>query len=319
MNSFEDGFRLWLRRKQTALDAACSKAIKDGLQGLDATNLNAANESLSKLYASDSGFGYGPGSDCDYSLKGVGSLYTGHWHGKRVHDSLAFLVALRSAFSMKPVHVLDIGAGTGAVLWAWTLLATFSREIGNPMPVHSWTSLDSSSEMLAQNKRLWERLCQVLPNANRVVARALTLCGDWRNHPTLPSNGTIIGSFLFSRHDLSNPVETSKIFADFVSKSAASVVMLSTRPNKRAVLDRLKTRLAGWTETEAPALFTSSLKGELRACQIAVKEAFARHTVACEAKTLGKFHWGGAASNACLLWMVREQDSSGARGNPATP
>jgi hypothetical protein len=102
MTHFETRFISWLRRKKPVLDDACCEAIHDGLRVLDTSQLNAANTSINNLYASDFGGGWGPGVDCDYTLAGVGPLYTAHFHGKRVHDALSYLIRLLPALAAVP-------------------------------------------------------------------------------------------------------------------------------------------------------------------------------------------------------------------------
>jgi hypothetical protein len=183
---FETRFVAWLRQKKPVLDQACCHAVREGLQGLDASTLNAANASLERIYAPGAGSSFARSGDCDYSLQGIGPLYTCHFHGKRIHDALSYLVRLKASIETGPRQVLDIGAGTGAVLWAWTLLACFARAEKTPLPVLSWASLDSSPEMVAQSNRLWDALCKALPAAASVVARQPPLCGDWKKPPVLP-------------------------------------------------------------------------------------------------------------------------------------
>ncbi|MBO0697501.1 MAG: hypothetical protein J2P46_03840 [Zavarzinella sp.] len=306
MSSFESRFTTWLRRKRSALDEACANAIREGLKGLGAMELNAANASVTNLYASDFGGGYGPGSDCDYSLKGVGPLYAGHWHGKRIHDSLSFLVPLRGVLSGQPLQIVDVGAGTGALLWAWVLIASFSREVGSPLPNHTWTSLDSSSEMLGQGERLWTSLCKVLPAARQVVTSRPPVCGDWRTPPALPRADMVIGSFLLSRRDLGDPARTAKDLEAFLNRVSASAFLTWTKDNKSAVLDHLKKLFSGWKDAQISDLFKSPLSGPLRACRSAVQEALARSGAICEPESLEKqIIWGGATTKAYLLWMMR--------------
>ncbi len=95
MKSFEESFSDWIQAKKRALDDACGAAMQDGIAGLTGPQLAAANEALNELYADTSSAVALPGGDCDYSLRGVGPLYTGHWHGKRVHDGLSVLLPLR--------------------------------------------------------------------------------------------------------------------------------------------------------------------------------------------------------------------------------
>lgn len=308
MIHFETRFITWLRRNKPALDAACCKAIDEGLRGLDAARLAAANASINNLYASDYGGGWGPGIDCNYSLAGVGPLYTAHFHGKRVHDCLSYLVRLTPALAGGPTQVIDLGAGTGAALWAWTLICCFARETNNPLPVLTWTSLDSSPEMVAQDNRLWSKLCEVLPEASSVVVRHPPRHADWRNPPAVPAGATVVGSYLFSRHESSNPaaVATAGEFAALVNRISAAAILIWVKENKRAVLDGIRQRFATWKDVSPRPPFETYLKGDLAKCQEALKQAFGQHGLPCDTHLLKKqLHWGGARPNALVLWLVR--------------
>ena len=263
MTSFEASFSAWLKAKASDLDDACGAAMQDGLVGLSGSELDAANKSLSTLYADTSSGTVLRGGDCDYSLKGMGPLYTGHWHGKRTHDGLSVILPLRSLLSGQPTNVVDIGAGTDAALWAWTLIACFADANRSPYPVHTWTSIDSSRDMIAQSNRLWASMCAVLPDAARVVNRQSALLGDWRKPPSLPANAIVVGSYLFSKTDADDSRRTAPAFAAFLKGIHAAAIVLWTTKNKRGVLDRIRTELIWWKNHTPQTLFDCPLQGTM--------------------------------------------------------
>lgn len=305
MSSFESSFYSWLSSKATALEGACGAAMQDGMVGLSGPELDAANRSLSNLYADTSSGMALPGGDCDYSLKGIGPLYTGHWHGKRVHDGVSVLLPLRSALSARSLDVIDVGAGTGAALWAWTLIACFARGRGAPLPVHTWTSIDASTDMLAQGDRLWDRLRGVLPQAANVVKRRAPLCGDWRNPPALLAGDVVVGSYVFSRTDSDDPVGTAKAFAGFVNNARASTLAIWTKENKSAVLSELRTKLRLWKDHTPHQMFDCPLQGRMRKCLEVAGKKFAALNLPSDAEWSKRFNWGRAPTDASLLAMAR--------------
>ena len=305
MKSFEASFSTWLESKAPALDDACGAAMQEGLAGLSGPDLEAANQSINNLY-----FEKGPGKafrerDCDYSLRGIGPLYTGHWHGKRVHEAIAILMPLRALLLDRPMNLIDVGAGTDAVLWAWTLIASFaSSQDSPPYPVHSWTSIDSSQEMIAQSDRLWTRLCAVLPEAERVVKRQPPLWADWRKSHSLPANAIVLGSYLFSKADADASRRTAPAFAAFLKNARAASVVLWTTKNKRGVLDRTRTELAGWWDVTPKTLFDCPLKGKMRKCLTVMEDAADSLSIAKDAQWDSRFNWGLAPLHTWLLAMT---------------
>ena len=309
MNKFESHFNGWLRPWQSqrcdACGDACGDAMQDGIAPLSGPELDGANKSLNNLYADTSSGWACAGGDCDYSLPGTGPLYTGHWHGKRVHDGLSVLLPLLPVLSARPVCVIDIGAGTGAALWAWTLLARCAQEWGSPLPVHSWYSIDCSQSMLKQSDRLWGKLCRVLPNAPELVNRQPAALCDWRNHPPLPTGALVVGSYLFARADLTNPAATAAAFVAFLTRLTASGVVLWTKPNKCAVQDGVKTQLVGWIDRTPLKLFDCALQGQMRKCLSVAQAKFVEVNLPRDPEWNKRLNWGCAPTKVARLAMTR--------------
>jgi hypothetical protein len=292
-------FQVWLSEKRSLLDRACGEAIAEGLSGLSPLDLNRPDVSLRRLYKKSSSVG-----DCDYDLKGIAALYTGHWQGKRVHDALQILVPLVPRLARRKWSIVELGAGTGAVLWAWTLIACFAHEKGTPLPIHTWTSLDASQEMATQSNRLWKSLCESLPLASRVVDRKPPIVDDWRNLPAVPRKGIVISSYLFSWEEADDPEATAASMTTFVHHSHAFAILFWTKASKSPILKGVESRLESWT-TISPSLFRSPLKGAMSACEAAAREAFRRIGVSASKTAFEDFHWGGASTDASLLLMTR--------------
>ncbi len=278
--------------------------MQDGLAGLNSAELIAANNSLNKLYADTTSGVAMPGGDCDYSLKGVGALYTAHWHGKRVHDALSVVMPLATELSKRPLSIVDVGAGTDATLWAWSLMATLSAKLSKPFPIHSWTRLDTSHEMLRQGDRLWARLQPALPLAGKVVNRQPGLVADWRASPAITSDSVLFGSYLFSRADAGNPTATGKAFADFLRNSAAYAAVLWTKSNKSSILASIQTQLK-WRDVTPQSLYQCPLQGQMRNCLQLATSVFSAKGAAPDDQWPRRFNWGRAPSDAPALVLVR--------------
>lgn len=305
MSSFEDSFSTWLKSQKSSLDLACGDAVRAGLAGLNVAEFTAANKSLNNLYADTSSGVAIPGGDCDYSLKGIGQLYTAHWHGKRMHDALSVLVPLRALFSGRRSNVVEVGAGTGAALWAWTLLTCYAIQARTPLPVVSWTSLDSSADMLAQNERLWKFFSGRFLQTRKVVNRQTVQCANWRSPPSLPNKPAIVGSYVFSRLESSNATRTAKAFAAFVNSCGACAVVVWTKSNKSGVLNGLRNELQNWTDLTPQSLFACPLGGRMHKCLSVVSSTATALNVNPDPEWPKRFNWGKAPSDVSVLAMIR--------------
>ena len=208
------------------------------------------------------------------------------------------------------MSVIDVGAGTDAVLWAWTLIASFANSQDSPLPVHSWTSVDSSREMIAQGDRLWARLCAVHPEAARVVKRQTPLWTDWRKPRSLPANATVLGSYLFSKSDAYASRRTAPAFAAFLKNARAASVILWTTKNKRGALDRTRTELAGWWDVTPQILFDCPLRGNMRRCLAVMEDAANSLSIAKDAQWESRFNWGLAPLHTWLLAMTASKNEN---------
>ena len=306
MSFAEQDFSDWLLRNKALLEQACGRATEEGFVGLNAQQLDAANKSLSNLYADTSAGIPLSGGDCDYSLKGVGPLYTGHYHGKRVHDALAVLTACRSYFLNEPYRILDVGSGTGAVLWAWALIAVFSEKCGFTPPKHTWLSIDSSQEMTDHNSRLWSQFVAVFPGVEKLVQRETPLVVDWRSQ-SVPSADIVLGSYLFSRRESDDSTRTAREFADFLQRTGAFGILIWIKPTKRKTFDSLRNELKSWTNSDPPTLYKCPLRGRMQACLEIAKKTFTARKLPVDDAWDRHFNWGKAPTDVDVCLMGRKK------------
>jgi SAM-dependent methyltransferase len=95
------------------------------------------------------------GLDADYSLPGVGRLYSSWYHVRRIRTSRFALENLRDKNHIK--SVIDLGCGTGSVAWA---LASLGWDI------EQYVGIDSSEPMLRWAELLWQSK-QEVPGSSR--------------------------------------------------------------------------------------------------------------------------------------------------------
>lgn len=303
----KDRFCLWLKAKQNQLDLICGEALVEGFRALNGQDLELANQSLNSLYADTSSGSPLPGGDCDYSLPGVGPLYTPHWHGKRVHDGLAVLTPLIDMLADKPLSVLDVGAGTGGALWAWALTCCYLSEEKITVPKHQWFSLDSSASMIDQSERLWEYFYKSIPKVTEVVDRQTPVCRDWRNAGTQLTADLILGSYVFSRNDADDAAKTAAAFVELLNKTGASRLAIWTRTNKSRVQDELRKLLSNWTDVspQSKNLFLCPLRGRMKSCLEATISRFKHYNLPIDQNWARRFNWGNSPTEAAVLAMRR--------------
>ncbi len=306
MKALPNTFGHWLLTRKQRLDEACAAAFRSGADRLSAAELKAANLSMKSLYAACDADRYTCGGDCDYALAGAGVMYTGHFHGKRVHDSMAVLETLPDMFRTKELHICDVGAGSGAALWAWALIACYLRDIKTECPVHNWTSIDSSPCMLEQNERLWLELCKVLPDVQKVVSRQVPICTDWRTQHTIPTGAVVIGGYLFSREDSTRHTRTARAFASTLQDSGAAAVVLWTAESKTIVMRRLIRQLKGWDDQSPKNLAKCPLDGRMLQCIYAAQSAFRSVALPIDTDWPQRYNWGSYPTKATALAMVRK-------------
>ncbi len=97
--------------------------------------------------------------DCDYTSGAIGPAYTAYYHARKVHDAVFYLQALAQAVPSTPIRtIVDLGAGTGAVLWA----AVFHRFLGfGPLAADKLRIIcvEPAGPMRCEGEHLWRALC----------------------------------------------------------------------------------------------------------------------------------------------------------------
>lgn len=98
------------------------------------------------------------GWDADYDNAGIGRMYASWYHLRRVRG--AFEILRPRLLAGRPITVLDLGCGTGAVAWALGMLGLQVRYLG----------VDSSRPMLTWARGLWDVFRESRPECDTVDA-----------------------------------------------------------------------------------------------------------------------------------------------------
>ena len=99
------------------------------------------------------------GGDADYDNAGIGRMYASWYHLRRVRG--AFEILRPRLLAGRPITVLDLGCGTGAVAWALGMLGLQVRYLG----------VDSSRPMLTWARGLWDVFRESCPECDTVDAQ----------------------------------------------------------------------------------------------------------------------------------------------------
>jgi len=135
------------------LELAVASLVTD--ESFDSASWNRVRlaEANSELWSLSSG------GDADYEATGIGRMYASWYHLRRVRG--AFEILRPRLLAERPIKVLDLGCGTGAVAWALGMLGLQVRYLG----------VDSSRPMLTWARGLWDVFRESRPDCDTVDAR----------------------------------------------------------------------------------------------------------------------------------------------------
>lgn len=166
-------------------------------------------------------------SDLCYDRPSIGFCYSLWYHGNRVSSLLGiFEAAMLNRSDEQPIHIYDLGAGTGAVQWAVALIYSAMRDIGIPTVPIRIINVDSSPFMLEYNQNyLWKEFLVEYPSANEIgIDFSLN---NWINHNEgIHSNNWICASYVFDHNESKDVL--AREFKQLVSRIRPSRVLLFT-------------------------------------------------------------------------------------------
>ena len=208
MNRSED-MRKWLNCQQSKLDeivaCSCEKYWNDrkDSEGFG-KNLMRSQQELWKL--SDD-------NDADYGVATIGFSYALWYHLRRVNTFLSlFAGRLIDVLPSKEVTVVDLGAGTGAVKWAVSLVALGLYDSGQKLQGISFIDVDNSGPMLEFNNRLWDEFAREYDVEEFLSGHSLVE-RDWRSFNASEFQGQQ-EVFLFAANYLFNTSDNKADVAD---------------------------------------------------------------------------------------------------------
>lgn len=220
-----DALRAFLSVKASLLDHALAAAGRECAREL----LQRPNGLYDLRCATDEAYGLSTGLDLCYDRPSTGLCYGLWYHARRVNTCLRQVLPSLMDAPPGPLVVYDLGAGTGAFLWAFALAALALRRCGGtPPPIHV-VNVDSSPVMLDYLRRAWAHLVRVLPD----VAEGVTwesAVNSWTRAEATAAEGWLCASYLFDHSD--KAADLSRDFDALIGTHQPVRVLLSTSARK---------------------------------------------------------------------------------------
>lgn len=243
-----------LRARKTELDLlvaeACRRSWAEWASAISGYDLSASLDDLEKL---------SQGADCCYDRPSISLAYALWYQGRRTQDAVrALLDPLLQSESN--VHVLDLGCGTAATVWALALIEGERRRLdAGWRPRHvTVTAVDSSPFMVGQARRMWGTL--LASPLGSLVAPSFLVRFEVQSWTDLLVPGDVrpwvVASYLFDDSDGERVGEVAELCRVVAERNEASAVFLLGARGKRhlsnAAADTLQA--SGRWQAERPDL-----------------------------------------------------------------
>lgn len=181
------------------------------------------------------------GADLCYDRPTIGFSYSLWYHPKRINTFLKYFTdLLYEARNEQVIEIFDLGAGTGAVLWAVGLICEGLKENNLPCPKVKVVNVDTSAFMLTYNYQyLWKNFCIEYPNVSASVFAEYKL-NSWSNVQNDGfTNVWLCASYLFDHSE--NHEQITNDFKEIIKNYRPNRVLLLTaaRAPKPAFCDKV--------------------------------------------------------------------------------
>ena len=214
----------WLKKQQVTLDAIIAEAAREfHVNNRSRTNyvhdLNTCNEESFRLVK---------GGDLCYDRYTMGLSYSTWYHARRVNTLIYPVLNMlyNNSGDRETIDIYDLGAGTGAVLWALSLAKIAIEATGKKVPKMHVRMLDASPFMLDYAKRyLMPAFYKRYPSSKETTVE-LTV-NSWVNETeqglTTP---WIFASYLFDHNE--NHQQIEETFRELIEDVEPEIIVLST-------------------------------------------------------------------------------------------
>ncbi len=232
-----------------ALKDPMSRAVEDAVESLASAHHFSAYDLARSL---EDTWNLSRGEDCCYDRPSVGLNYAMWYHARRVQDLLRMCVPVWLTDGVPPA-ILDLGCGTGTVLWALAAAGTAGLDVRDTEVV----CVDSSPPMLAAAKHMWQTLQADVCFGE--AARSLTVsfrCRSWTQPDVDLAGAQVIASYLFDESDVTRLDEVVAAFHRVADRVSARSLFVLSSAKKEPILGGISIALDqhGWRVAQAERL-----------------------------------------------------------------
>lgn len=224
----------WLRKQQETLEDILVDAGSEYYQNFSSQNFFGydAKKTGSELWLLRSG------EDLCYDRPTIGFNYALWYHPKRINTFLKhFTDLIYQSKEEQRIEIFDLGAGTGAVLWAVGLIVQGLKTLHLPCPKIRVINVDTSPFMLSYNRDfLWKHFVKRYPLCEEISQSNDYRLNAWSNIEEEDcSNVWICASYLFDHSE--NTQSIAQDFKDIVDRYKPNRVILLSATGKREHCD----------------------------------------------------------------------------------
>lgn len=209
----------------------------------------------------------GRGGDLCYDRPTIGFNYSMWYHPKRINTFLKYFTDLiYEARNDRNIEIFDLGAGTGAVLWAVGLIVQGLKTLNLACPKIRVVNIDTSAFMLIYNYHyLWKNFVAQYPMAEPISEQSDYRLNSWSSLDEANySNIWLCASYLFDHSENEN--EIAKEFKTIITKYKPNKVLLLTSSQAtkvrfcNSVAQEIQTlNYGGFNHSSSTQIFSGSL------------------------------------------------------------
>lgn len=178
------------------------------------------------------------GGDLCYDRPTIAFNYSLWYHPKRINTFLRYFTDLiYDARDENTVEIFDLGAGTGAVLWAVGLVVSGLKTLQISCPKIRVINIDTSAFMIIYNYNyLWKNFVREFPHAEEISKQGDYRLNSWSNlDESNCTNIWLCASYLFDHSE--NSQDIADEFRGLVMRYKPNRVLLLSALQKRVYVD----------------------------------------------------------------------------------
>jgi DNA repair photolyase len=207
------------------------------------------------------------GGDLCYDRPTIGFNYSLWYHPKRINTFLRYFTDLiYDARNERSIEIFDLGAGTGAVLWAVGLIVSGLKALKMPCPNIRVINIDTSAFMIIYSYNyLWKSFIREYPEATEISREGDYRLNSWSNlDEDCCNNIWLCASYLFDHSENSQAIADE--FKAIVTRYKPNKVLLLSALPKRQYVDAVADAVAalnygGYNSILSNQIFSGGLNG----------------------------------------------------------